>query len=95
MAGSVNKVILVGNLGKDPESRSFQNGGKVAELLVGRRAEEPGADIAAIRELSLGYVTHVLGRDWPKWSASYADDAIFLVPNEPALAGRSGGAHDG
>lgn len=32
MAGSVNKVILVGNLGKDPEVRSFQNGGKVAEL---------------------------------------------------------------
>lgn len=29
---SVNKVILVGNLGRDPEVRSFQNGGKVAEL---------------------------------------------------------------
>jgi len=29
---SVNKVILVGALGKDPESRSFQNGGKVVEL---------------------------------------------------------------
>lgn len=34
MAGSVNKVILVGNLGKDPEVRSFQNGGKVAELRI-------------------------------------------------------------
>lgn len=34
MAGSVNKVILVGNLGRDPESRSFQNGGKVVELRV-------------------------------------------------------------
>lgn len=32
MAGSVNKVILVGNLGRDPEVRSFQNGGKVAEM---------------------------------------------------------------
>lgn len=32
MAGSVNKVILVGNLGADPEVRSFQNGGKVANL---------------------------------------------------------------
>ena len=31
MAGSVNKVILIGNLGKDPESRSFQNGGKVVQ----------------------------------------------------------------
>ena len=34
MAGSVNKVILVGNLGKDPEVRSFQNGGKVVSFSV-------------------------------------------------------------
>jgi single-strand DNA-binding protein len=34
MAGSVNKVILVGNLGRDPESRSFSNGGKVVELRI-------------------------------------------------------------
>ena len=34
MAGSVNKVILVGNLGRDPESRNFQNGGKVVELRI-------------------------------------------------------------
>ena len=32
MAGSVNKVILIGNLGQDPQSRSFQNGGKVVNL---------------------------------------------------------------
>ena len=34
MAGSVNKVILVGNLGKDPESRAFANGGKVVSFSV-------------------------------------------------------------
>ncbi len=34
MAGSVNKVILVGNVGKDPEVRSFQNGGRVASFSV-------------------------------------------------------------
>ncbi|MEZ5707815.1 MAG: single-stranded DNA-binding protein [Blastomonas sp.] len=32
MSGSVNKVILIGNLGADPEIRSFQNGGRVANL---------------------------------------------------------------
>lgn len=32
MAGSVNKVILIGNLGQDPEIRSFPSGGKVANL---------------------------------------------------------------
>ena len=34
MAGSVNKVILVGNLGRDPEVRTFQNGGRVCNLSV-------------------------------------------------------------
>lgn len=34
MAGSVNKVILIGNLGKDPEVRSLQNGGKVCTLRI-------------------------------------------------------------
>lgn len=34
MAGSVNKVILVGNLGRDPEVRTFGNGGKVVNLRI-------------------------------------------------------------
>ena len=32
MAGSLNKVMLIGNLGADPEIRSFQNGGRVCNL---------------------------------------------------------------
>ena len=32
MAGSINKVILVGNLGRDPEVRSMQDGGKIVQL---------------------------------------------------------------
>jgi single-strand DNA-binding protein len=34
MAGSVNKVILVGNLGKDPEVRSTQDGSKIVNLTL-------------------------------------------------------------
>ncbi len=34
MAGSVNKVILIGNLGADPEVRTFQNGGKVCNIRI-------------------------------------------------------------
>jgi single-strand DNA-binding protein len=34
MAGSINKVMLIGNLGRDPEVRTFQNGGKVCNLRI-------------------------------------------------------------
>jgi len=34
MSGSINKVILIGNLGRDPEVRTFQNGGKVVNLRI-------------------------------------------------------------
>ena len=34
MAGSVNRVIIIGNLGRDPDVRSFQNGGKVVNLRI-------------------------------------------------------------
>ncbi|KAA0921051.1 single-stranded DNA-binding protein [Aquicoccus porphyridii] len=34
MAGSVNKVILIGNLGRDPETRTFQDGGKLCNLRI-------------------------------------------------------------
>ncbi|MDQ7070063.1 MAG: single-stranded DNA-binding protein [Rhodobacterales bacterium] len=34
MAGSLNKVMIIGNLGRDPEVRTFQNGGKVCNITV-------------------------------------------------------------
>lgn len=34
MSGSINKVILIGNLGRDPEVRNFPNGGKVCNLRI-------------------------------------------------------------
>ncbi|HMO76548.1 MAG TPA: single-stranded DNA-binding protein [Sphingopyxis sp.] len=34
MAGSINKVILIGNLGADPEIKSFQNGGRIANIRI-------------------------------------------------------------
>jgi len=34
MAGSVNKVILIGNLGRDPEVRTFPDGGKLCNLRI-------------------------------------------------------------
>jgi single-strand DNA-binding protein len=34
MAGSLNRVMLIGNLGKDPETRSFANGGQVVSMTI-------------------------------------------------------------
>ena len=34
MAGSLNKVMIIGNLGADPEIKSFQNGGRIANLRI-------------------------------------------------------------
>ena len=34
MAGSLNKVMLIGNLGADPEVKSFQNGGRICNLRI-------------------------------------------------------------
>lgn len=34
MSGSVNKVILIGRLGKDPEIRAMQNGSEIANLSI-------------------------------------------------------------
>ncbi|MDV4167794.1 single-stranded DNA-binding protein [Rhodovulum sp. FJ3] len=35
MAASVNRVIILGHLGRDPELRTFQNGGKICNLRIG------------------------------------------------------------
>ena len=41
MAGSVNKVILVGNLGKDPEIRRTQDGRPIANLSIATSETSP------------------------------------------------------
>ncbi len=67
MAGSVNKVILVGNLGADPEVREFSNGGQVVNLRIatsengqdkssGARREKPEWHSVAIFSEPLGKI---------------------------------------
>jgi single-strand DNA-binding protein len=67
MSGSVNKVILVGNLGRDPEVRNFSNGNKVVNLRIatteswkdknsGERKEKTEWHSVAIFNESLGRI---------------------------------------
>ena len=84
MAGSVNKVILVGNLGKDPESRSFQNGGKVVNFTLatsetwndrasGERREKTEWHNVVIRNEKLGEIAE---RYLKKGSKVYIEGSI-------------------
>jgi single-strand DNA-binding protein len=50
MAGSVNKVILIGNLGADPEVRSFSNGGQVCNLRLATSEQWKDRDSGERRE---------------------------------------------
>ena len=50
MAGSLNKVMLIGNLGADPEVRSFQNGGKVCNLRIATSEKWKNRDTGAPEE---------------------------------------------
>jgi len=55
MAGSVNKVILIGNLGADPEVRTFQSGGKVCNLRVATSENWKDRDTGERRERTHGH----------------------------------------
>jgi single-strand DNA-binding protein len=54
MAGSVNKVIIVGNLGADPVAKSFQNGGKVVNLRIATSRPGRTRDRASARSAPNG-----------------------------------------
>ncbi len=84
MAGSVNKVILVGNLGRDPEVRTFQNGNKVVNLRIatsdtwkdrttGERREKTEWHSVAIFNEALGKVAEQYLR---KGSTVYVEGAL-------------------
>jgi ketosteroid isomerase-like protein len=45
-------------------------------------------DVAAIRAETQEYVETTLARDWDRWVKFYTEDAVFMLPNQPALVGR-------
>ncbi|MFV1728635.1 single-stranded DNA-binding protein [Phaeobacter sp. JH20_02] len=61
MAGSVNKVILIGNLGRDPEVRTFQNGGKVCNLRIATSETWKDRNTGERREKTEWHSVSILG----------------------------------
>ena len=97
MAGSVNKVILVGNLGRDPEIRSMQDGNRVANLAVatseswrdrvsgGRKERTEWHRVVIFNER----LAEIAEKYLKKGSKVYLEGALRTRKNGPTRAARS------
>jgi single-strand DNA-binding protein len=96
MAGSVNKVILVGNLGKDPEIRRTQDGRPIANLSIA--TSENWRDKVAEQYLKKGAKVYIEGQlQTRKWTdqagvEKYSTEVVLqgFNSNLTMLDGRSG-----
>ena len=92
MAGSVNKVILVGNLGRDPEVRSFPNGGKVVNLRVATserwRDKKTGENKERTEWHSVAIFNENLGADRRAVPAQGLEGLPRGPARDPQVAGR-------
>ena len=70
MAGSVNKVILIGNLGADPEVRSFQNGGKVCNLRLACSESWKDRNTGERQERTEWVSVAIFPKVWSMWQSA-------------------------
>ena len=94
MAGSVNKVILVGNLGPRPGGRSFPNGGKVVNLRIATserwRDKQTGENKERTEWHSVAIFNENLGRDRRAVPAQGLEGLPRGPARDPQVAGPVG-----
>ena len=71
MARSLNKVILIGNLGRDPEVRTFQNGGKVCNLRIATSETWKDRDTGERRERTEWHSVDIFSEPLAKVAEQY------------------------
>jgi single-strand DNA-binding protein len=71
MAGSVNKVILVGNVGRDPEVRTFQNGGMVCNLRIATSERWKDRNTGEQKERTEWHTVAIFAEHAAKYAESY------------------------
>ena len=71
MAGSVNKVMLIGNLGRDPEVRTFQNGGKVCNLRIATSETWKDRNTGERRERTEGHSVAIFNENLARLAEQY------------------------
>lgn len=82
MAGSVNKVILVGNLGRDPEVRTMQDGNPVVNLSVATSENWRDRNTGERREKTEWHRVVIFNENLAKVAQNYLKKA-------PSICGRS------
>ena len=94
MAGSVNKVILVGNLGRDPEVRSTQDGSKIVNLSIATSERWKDKNTGEQREKTEWHRVVIFNDDpWPDRRAisSQRLDMLYRRPVADPQMDRSAG----
>ena len=71
MAASVNKVILVGNLGADPEVRTFQNGGKVCNMRIATSQKWKDRNTGEVREITQWHTVAIFNEGTIRFAEQY------------------------
>ena len=71
MAGSVNRVTLIGNLGRDPEVRTFQNGGKIVSLRIATSESWRDKDSGERKERTEWHSVSILSEPLAKIAEQY------------------------
>ena len=89
MAGSVNKVILIGNLGKDPEVRHLENGAAVANFSIATsenyKDRKTGEKVSQTEwhNIKFNEITNALASLYGRYTLSFG--ATFPVPNQSPI----------
>ncbi|MDZ7905140.1 MAG: single-stranded DNA-binding protein [Cypionkella sp.] len=71
MAGSVNKVIIIGSLGRDPEVRSFPNGGRIVSLRIATSESWRDKDSGERKERTEWHVVSIFNEPVGKIAEQY------------------------
>lgn len=84
MAGSINKVILVGNLGQDPEIRSLNNGGRFCNFSIATSEKWKDKQTGELRERTEWHRVVIFNENLVRVCENYLEKRFKGLPRRPA-----------
>ena len=84
MAGSVNKVILIGNLGSEPDVRNFPNGGKVCNLSIATSENWKDKSTGERREKTEWHRVAIFSEPLVRVAEQFLKKRVKSLPRRPA-----------